>query len=322
MGERKVINKYYPPDFDPEKLTKRKRPKNDQIKIRMMMPMSVQCTTCGEYIYKGKKFNSRKETVENEDYLGIKIFRLYMRCPRCSAEFTIKTDPKNSDYTAEVGVIRNFEPWKARAEEEERAKSQRANEEEGNAMKALENRTMDSKREMDILDALDEIKALNAANSATDVDSLLDERRREAAEKRRLQEEEDDRLAAEMFRKATYTVKRLEGGDDEEDGEEEDDDNWSVDSEAPKKASKFGAGNGSSGSSKPAPKPAAKPAAKPSASAVLTAGKEDPVAKAKEEEAAAPAVPLVIVKAKKKKAKEPAGLALLAAYGSASDDDA
>jgi len=36
---------------------------------------SRRCNTCGEYIYKGKKFNARKETVEGEDYYGIKIFR-------------------------------------------------------------------------------------------------------------------------------------------------------------------------------------------------------------------------------------------------------
>ena len=44
-----------------------------------MAPFSMRCNTCGEYIYKGKKFNARKETVEGEDYHGIKIFRFYIK---------------------------------------------------------------------------------------------------------------------------------------------------------------------------------------------------------------------------------------------------
>jgi Saf4/Yju2 protein len=54
----------------------------------------IQCNTCGEYIYKGKKFNARKEVAEGEVYYGIKILRFYIKCTRCSAEITFKTDPK------------------------------------------------------------------------------------------------------------------------------------------------------------------------------------------------------------------------------------
>ncbi len=55
-------------------------------------PYNFRCGTCGEYIYKGKKFNSRKEDVEDDDYLGLKIFRFYIRCPRCVAEISFKVD--------------------------------------------------------------------------------------------------------------------------------------------------------------------------------------------------------------------------------------
>lgn len=81
----------------------------------MMMAMSVQCETCGSFIYKGTKFNMRKEDVLGEDYLGIQIFRFYFRCPNCSSEITFKTDPKNSDYIVEHGAHRTAEPWKKRA---------------------------------------------------------------------------------------------------------------------------------------------------------------------------------------------------------------
>lgn len=60
----------------------------------------------------GTKFNSRLENAAGEDYLGIQVVRLYIKCPRCSAEIALKTDPKNSDYILEAGATRNYEPWR------------------------------------------------------------------------------------------------------------------------------------------------------------------------------------------------------------------
>lgn len=40
------------------------------------------------------------------------VFRFYWRCKRCAQEFTMKTDPKNSDYVLEEGATRNYEPWR------------------------------------------------------------------------------------------------------------------------------------------------------------------------------------------------------------------
>ena len=150
MGERKVLNKYIPPDFDPSKIPRgtRKGGKRNEMKVRMMLPMSICCNTCGNYIMKGTKFNSRKEDALGEDYLGIQIFRFFFRCNRCSAEITMKTDPQNSDYTVERGASRNYEPWRDKEAQQDEAEREREEEEEGNAMAALENRTKESKREM------------------------------------------------------------------------------------------------------------------------------------------------------------------------------
>ncbi|SCZ99219.1 BZ3500_MvSof-1268-A1-R1_Chr7-1g09437 [Microbotryum saponariae] len=164
MSERKVLNKYFPADFDPSKIPRRKMPKDKQQVVRLMAPFSMRCTTCGEYIYKGKKFNARKETVLGEEYYGIKIFRFYIKCTQCSAEITFKTDPKNSDYQAEHGAQRNFEPWRAEPlnTDPNVDRLTELEEEESNAMAELESKAIDSKREMDILDALQELKAKNA----------------------------------------------------------------------------------------------------------------------------------------------------------------
>ena len=186
MGERKVINKYFPPDFDPAKIPRGKKANlNPNFVVRMMLPMSVRCNTCGEYMYKGKKFNSRKEDVDGPEgeYLGIKVLRFYFKCITCSAEFTIKTDPKNMDYAVEAGVRRNFELYKAEEKEKTAAATARAESEKDDPMAQLENKTKDSKVEMDILDALDEIRTQNARSASLNTDAVLEEHRRATAER-------------------------------------------------------------------------------------------------------------------------------------------
>lgn len=172
MSERKVLNKYIPPTFDPTKILRRRGPgegKKRSHTVRLMAPFSMCCNTCGEYVYKGKKFNARKETLHNEDYLGIVIFRFYIRCPRCSAEITFKTDPKNLDYAAETGASRNFEPWRDEDVVREESKRKRLLEEELDPIKALENKTIDTKRELEIMESLDFLRTQNARKEMVDV---------------------------------------------------------------------------------------------------------------------------------------------------------
>jgi hypothetical protein len=47
-----------------------------------------------------------------QEYLGIRIFRFYCKCTRCSAKLTMTTNPQNSDYIVESGATQNFEPWR------------------------------------------------------------------------------------------------------------------------------------------------------------------------------------------------------------------
>nr|XP_043619361.1 splicing factor YJU2-like [Erigeron canadensis]XP_043619362.1 splicing factor YJU2-like [Erigeron canadensis] len=212
MAERKVLNKYYPPDFDPAKIPRRRMPKNQQIKVRMMLPMSIRCSTCGNYIYKGTKFNSRKEDVIGETYLGIQIFRFYFKCTKCSAEITMKTDPQNSDYTVESGAARNFEPWRAEDEVGEEEQRKRDAEEMGDAMKSLENRTNESKREMDILAALDEVKSMKSRHAHVSVDNMLEALQRSAPVQQQEDnlEEEDEALIKSLFQGSREYIRRID----------------------------------------------------------------------------------------------------------------
>ncbi|XP_028084787.1 splicing factor YJU2-like [Camellia sinensis] len=219
MGERKVLNKYYPSDFDPAKILRRRQPKNQQMKVQMMLPMSIHCGTCSNYIYKGTKFNSHKEDIICETYLGIQIFRFYFKCTKCSAELTIKTDPQNSDYVVELGASRNFELWHAKDEEADKEKQKRETEEMGDVMKSLENRTLDSKREMDILVALDEVKSISSRQATISVDAMLEILQCLVEEKEKKLEEEDRALIKSLFGVPREVVRRTDDDvlDDDED---------------------------------------------------------------------------------------------------------
>ena len=223
MSERKVLQKYYPPDWDPSKIERRRGPKQVGPKVqtvRLMAPFSMRCTSCGEYIYKGRKFNARKETTD-EKYYAITIYRFYIRCTRCSAEITFKTDPKNMDYECERGAKRNFEPWReaklAEETEEERLDRLEREEAERDVMKELEQKTLDAKTEMAIADALDDVRTRNAQRERAGVDgaiaSVVDSSV-EDGEAERL-EREIEVQARLAFQSATgEKVKRLNGEDE------------------------------------------------------------------------------------------------------------
>lgn len=218
----------------------------------------------------------------NERYLGIQIFRFYIRCTRCSAEIVFRTDPKNQDYVVERGAKRNTEPWKRGLDgnggEEEETDEQRLDrleremaereaadnpssslllDRERDAMAELEAKTADAKREMAVADALDEIRSRNAR---------LERAQREGAalgdglaaaglllsaeEERRRREEEED---AEAARRAFAFARRQEMLEEEVVVEVMDGDGAGiVDGATATTTTTDGAGSGSSSDSKPA----------------------------------------------------------------------
>ncbi|XP_039951470.1 splicing factor YJU2 [Bactrocera tryoni] len=211
MSERKVLNKYYPPDFDPSKIPRMKLAKNRQYTVRLMAPFNMRCKTCGEYIYKGKKFNARKEDVENETYLGIRIYRFYIKCTRCLQEISFKTDPKNTDYEIEAGATRNFMALKLAEEQARRQIEEEREEEANNPMKLLENRTQQSRNEIEMLESLEELRDLNRRQHNVDYESMLQQYNNVESEQERLkrEEKEDDEFVKSINFKTSKSGNKI-----------------------------------------------------------------------------------------------------------------
>lgn len=160
-----------------------------------------------------------------ERYLGIQIYRFYIRCTRCSAEIVFRTDPRSQDYICEKGAKRNTDPWKrglgddpTRDETDEqrldRLEREMAEAGEGggagsaaldaerNAMAELEAKTADAKREMAVADALDEIRSRNARIERAKKEGVeieVDSGPTAEEEERRRQEREDEEAARRAF---------------------------------------------------------------------------------------------------------------------------
>lgn len=84
----------------------------------------------------------------------------------------------------------------------------REEEERGNAMKQLENRTLDSKREMDIMAALDEMQSLNARHARVDTEAALAALKRSAMEDEAAGQidldEEDEAVLRQMIEQVAF----------------------------------------------------------------------------------------------------------------------
>lgn len=103
MGERKGVNKYYPPDYDPRvgglnkflgthALRERAR-KIDKgiIIIRFEMPYNIWCEGCKNHIGMGVRYNAEKTKVGM--YYTTPVYEFKMKCHLCDNHFVIKTDP-------------------------------------------------------------------------------------------------------------------------------------------------------------------------------------------------------------------------------------
>lgn len=122
MGERKGVNKYYPPDFDPAKhgsingyrnthpLRERARKLSQGILIiRFEMPYNIWCDGCKNHIGMGVRYNAEKKKVGN--YYTTPIYRFRMKCHLCVNYIEMQTDPATCDYVIVSGASRKEERW-------------------------------------------------------------------------------------------------------------------------------------------------------------------------------------------------------------------
>ncbi|SBT34178.1 conserved protein, unknown function [Plasmodium ovale wallikeri] len=176
MAERKVLNKYIPPDFDPDKLmeckklmrkiekkknrNKYNKNKKNFLNIRMMYPFTLKCNKCKSFTYVGTKFNSRVEKVRDENYLNIPIWKFYGKCSECKNELIFKTDPKNGDYVLIAGGTRTYDAHK---EQELADDFYRTNEngEEEDKIKNTEKESYNALLELKTNEQLEELQNIN-----------------------------------------------------------------------------------------------------------------------------------------------------------------
>ncbi|CAG9815262.1 unnamed protein product [Phaedon cochleariae] len=121
MGERKGVNKYYPPDYDPRvgglnkflgthALRERAR-KIDKgiIIIRFEMPYNIWCEGCKNHIGMGVRYNAEKTKVGM--YYTTPVYEFKMKCHLCDNHFVIRADPANLDYVIQTGARRQENRW-------------------------------------------------------------------------------------------------------------------------------------------------------------------------------------------------------------------
>lgn len=260
MSDRKVLNHYYPPDFDPEtlrretKARKKFQPRSKLIPVNMMIPFrTLRCVSCGHYIGQGTKVNAKKvcvtctlshdhravhticlfacnnhsystdskETVTEKKYLDIPVFRFYFRCPNCASTITFVTDPQNADYQVESGAKRGYEPWKQDTTGPE-GTAQDPHQVPVDPLQQLENKAEKAKQEHEDLDKLHDLVNLRKQQSSINVDMLvrMQQQKRQREEERA--EQEDEELIRSLFpkRDKSTIVKRIQQTDDRSESDE------------------------------------------------------------------------------------------------------
>nr|CAG4647397.1 EOG090X0DK6 [Megafenestra aurita]SVE92651.1 EOG090X0DK6 [Megafenestra aurita] len=121
MGERKGVNKYYPPDWRPEMGSINKyhgthalRERANKLHlgiliIRFEMPYNIWCEGCKNHIGMGVRYNAEKTKVGM--YYSTPVYQFRFKCHLCPNYIIMKTDPGNLDYLIVSGARRQERRW-------------------------------------------------------------------------------------------------------------------------------------------------------------------------------------------------------------------
>ncbi|KAI9306075.1 CWC16 protein [Cunninghamella echinulata] len=115
------FNKYYPPDWTPDKGTVNKfvgkhaygdrARKIDQgiLIVRFELPFNIWCTGCDNHIGKGVRYNAEKKQIGK--YYSTPILQFRMKCHLCNNWIEIHTDPQHAEYVVVSGARKKIETW-------------------------------------------------------------------------------------------------------------------------------------------------------------------------------------------------------------------
>lgn len=116
MADRKAVNKYYPPDWDPSKGSINRHNKSHPLRararkvdegilvVRFELPFNLWCLKCDNHVGMGVRYNAEKS--RNGSYYTTPIYKFRMKCHLCDNHFEIQTDPSKFDYTILSGARR------------------------------------------------------------------------------------------------------------------------------------------------------------------------------------------------------------------------
>ncbi|RKP26374.1 CWC16 protein [Syncephalis pseudoplumigaleata] len=172
MADRRAVNKYYPPDWDPSKgslnqyhgqhaLRERARKLHQGILIvRFELPFNIWCEGCDSHIGTGVRYNAEKKKIGN--YYSTPILSFRMKCHLCANWIEIHTDPKNARYVVVAGARQKVETWEPEDSEVIRLPDEADKERrEKNAFAQLEHGVEDKRKAASLAQRLMDIQSVN-----------------------------------------------------------------------------------------------------------------------------------------------------------------